>query len=311
MPFFSVIIPLFNKGQYLENTLKSVLNQSFQDFEVIIVNDGSTDNGPEIVSKFDDSRINLINQINKGVSAARNRGILEAKSEFIALLDADDIWYGNHLSELKKQINLFPEAGLYCNNYKVFYQRNISRPAKFNFTFNNECLIIKDFFKASIINPIAWTSAVGFSKEKFNQIGQFDLSLKTAQDLDLWIRLALKYEVSFNPLITMEYKLFVDNSLSKKELNAIRYDFISKFAEEEKAKPSLKLYLDINRYAVALRSKENNDLEIYKKLVTEINKSNLNNKQLFLLKLPVFMLKLMRYFHSLLVKNGIYVTAYK
>jgi len=89
---FSVVIPLYNKERSVKNTIESVLNQTFQDFEVIVVNDGSTDNSLEVVKSFNDERIRIINQKNSGVSSARNRGIKEAKYEWIAFLDADDLW---------------------------------------------------------------------------------------------------------------------------------------------------------------------------------------------------------------------------
>lgn len=310
-PFFSVVIPLYNKQEYIAKTIESVLNQSFKDFEIIIVDDGSTDKGVEIVENFQKDCITIFKQKNSGVSIARNRGIEVAKANFIALLDADDLWYSNHLLELKKQILKFPEAGLYCNNYEVFYTKNLSRPASLNFSFETDCLIVEDFFKASITNPVAWTSAVGFSKDKFNTIGGFDPKLKTTQDLDLWIRMALKYPVSFNPTITMSYKLYVDDSLSKNEYNKIRYDFNNSFIEEENKNPSLKLYLDINRYALAIRAKINNEYDIYKKLKREINYKNLNSKQRLLLKCSKKQLLIIKKFQRFLIKNNFYLTAYK
>ena len=133
MAFFSVIIPLYNKEDYIKNTLKSVFNQSFQDFEVIIVDDGSTDKSLQIVKQFIDDRLKVYIQKNQGVSVARNFGIEKAKSEYIALLDADDLWYENHLFELKKLIEIFPDAGLFCTNHEIKRSPHLVTPAKFNF----------------------------------------------------------------------------------------------------------------------------------------------------------------------------------
>ncbi|GGK25558.1 glycosyl transferase [Yeosuana aromativorans] len=310
-PFFSVIVPLYNKEAFVEKTIKSVLNQTFTDFEIIVVDDGSTDNSFQILSQFTDSRIQIIKQTNNGVSSARNSGIKNARADYIALLDADDYWYNNHLAELKKQIELFPVAGLYCNNYEVFYTETVNRPAQINLDYKEECLLVPDFFKASIVNPVAWTSAVCFSKTIFNTIGQFRTHLKTAQDLDLWIRFALKYKVSFNPKITMAYKIHVKNSLSKKEYNDIRYDFINSFAEEEKNNASLKLYLDVNRYALALRCKIKGDNKIYQKLKKQIDYRNLNLKQKILLNCSKPILILIKQFQKYLIKKNIYLTAFK
>lgn len=313
MSLFSVIIPLYNKEKYIETTLKSVLNQDFKDFEVIIFDDGSTDEGLKKVEAFNDQRIIICTQKNKGVSITRNNAINRAKGKYMALIDADDFWTPNHLSELKKLINTFPDAGLYCNNYQVIYNNKVAFPAKFNFKYGDTCLIVDDFFKASIINCVAWTSSVCFSKGTFLAIGGFKTHLKTAQDLDLWIRLALNYKIAFNPTTTMHYKLYVKNSLSKSEdnFNSIRYDFISSFAEFERTNPSLKLYLDINRYSVALRSLVNNNQELYKKLKQEIAPNNLNLKQKLLLNSPKPVLILFRKFQKFLLRNNIYLTAYE
>ncbi|MGB5419654.1 glycosyltransferase family 2 protein [Algibacter sp.] len=309
MPFFSVIIPLYNKEGYIESTLNSVLKQSFKDFEIIIIDDGSTDKSLEIISKFEDDRLTLFKQKNSGASVARNNGIEKAKGKYISLLDADDSWYTNHLLELKKQIDLFPDAGLFCNNYEIYFSENLVRPAKLNFEYKNDCLIVKDFFLASITLPVAWTSAVGFSKEKFNLIGGFQEKFSGAEDLDLWIRFALNYNVAFNPVITMSYKLYVDDSLSTNEFNSMRYDFIKSFNKEEKTNTSLKLYLDINRYALAIRCLLNNEDALYKRVKKEINYNNLNIKQKLLLNCPKTLLKLAKQCHLFLVKNGLYFSA--
>lgn len=311
MAFFSIIIPLFNKEKFIEDTLNSILNQTFSDFEIIVVDDGSTDQSLDLVSKYKDERLQIITQKNAGVSIARNNGIKAANGDYIALLDADDYWYNNHLFELNKLINLFPDAGLYCNNYEVFYNKEFKQKAQFNFKFNEDCLIVKDYFKASIINSVAWTSAVAFSKENFNSIGGFTEKFTGAEDLDLWIRFALKLKIAFNPALTMSYKLYVTESLSKNEFNAMRYDFINNFQKEEKTNASLKLYLDKNRYAVALRSKINGHSEIYKKLKSEIDYSNLNLKQKLLLNLPSFLINLAKDFQIYLIKHRIYYTAFK
>ena len=96
-PFFSVVIPLYNKEETISETIHSVLSQTFDNFEVIVVNDGSRDNGPSVVGKIQDRRIIMVHQENAGVSAARNKGTEIALGEYIAFLDGDDKWKKNHL----------------------------------------------------------------------------------------------------------------------------------------------------------------------------------------------------------------------
>lgn len=310
MSFFSVVIPLFNKENFISETIESLLNQSFTDFEVIIINDGSTDQSLNVIQPLIDHRFKFIHQNNKGVSHARNLGINQSKGKYIVLLDADDFWYPNHLFELKHLISTFPNAGLFCNNYEIDYDRKLVLKAVFNFNYNSKPLLIKDYFKGSIINSIAWTSSVAFNRMNFEKIGQFNLKLKTGQDIDLWIRFALHFEVAFNPIITMRYHNYNDG-LSKIEYNNDRYTLINNFNKEEKNNPSLKLYLDINRFAVALRSKMNNETNLYEKLKNEINFNNLNFKQKLLLNSPVRLVKLLKRIQKFLISKNMYTSAYK
>ncbi|MFH6768165.1 glycosyltransferase [Gaetbulibacter aquiaggeris] len=311
MTFFSVIIPLYNKEDYIEETIKSVLNQSFNDFEIIIVDDGSTDDSLKLASQFTDSKITLIKQKNLGASVARNKAIETAKGKYIAPLDADDIWHKNHLLELKSLINSFPNAGLFCNNYEIKLNDNFVIKANFNFSYGSDHLEIPDFFDANIINYIPSSSSTAFLKSSFVKLGAYDTSLRTGQDLDLWIRFALQYKVVFNPTITMVYNNYDDSSLSKSDYNLDRYNYISNFNTEEQQNPSLKKYLDVNRYAVALRCKINNEKKLYRKLKNEIDYKNLNIKQKFLINIPAFGLKLIKRFQCFLINRKIYVTAFK
>ncbi|MDP5081569.1 MAG: glycosyltransferase family 2 protein, partial [Winogradskyella sp.] len=159
MPFFSVIIPLFNKADYISECLKSVLNQNFEDYEIIIMNDGSTDSSVSIVEEFTSDKINLFHQENLGVSMARNNAALLAKGKFLAFLDADDLWKSTHLEALQDSILKFKDAGLYCTNYEINYNGYYTTSAKFNFNLSDKPEIIADFFKASLKDTVAWTSA--------------------------------------------------------------------------------------------------------------------------------------------------------
>ena len=114
----SVVIPLYNKERQIAHTLRSVFAQTFQDFEVVIVDDGSTDGSVAEVEKFTDSRIRLIRQVNAGVAAARNRGIEEAQGELIAFLDADDEWKPEYLATQYHLYQKYPECSVYACNYE-------------------------------------------------------------------------------------------------------------------------------------------------------------------------------------------------
>jgi glycosyltransferase involved in cell wall biosynthesis len=115
---FSIVIPLYNKELSIGNTIQSVLNQTYQDYEIIIVNDGSTDNSLHVVEQINDSRIRIITKPNGGVSSARNRGIKEAKYDWIAFLDGDDLWEKDHLEEITKMMQVYPNEKVYVTSFE-------------------------------------------------------------------------------------------------------------------------------------------------------------------------------------------------
>lgn len=311
MPFFSVVIPLFNKEDHIKNTLDSVLNQSFTDFEVIIVDDGSTDKSFSVIRSITDKRIQLYQQQNQGAAHARNYGIAQSKSNYIALLDADDFWQPNHLEELRKSIDKFPDADLFCNAYTLKLKNNFTHNASYNLTLTDEIILIEDYFEASNIHPIAWTSAVAFSKSSFLTLGGFDKTVLSGQDLDLWIKYGLHGKIIFNPKVTTCYDKTVNNSLSKENHRLEKYKLFNRFANDEKKHPSLKKYLDLNRYSIAIHSKYHNDTATLKKLKHAISLKSLNFKQRLLLRAPNFLVIGLKQFQDYLISKNIYLTAFK
>ena len=169
MPRISVIIPLYNKETAIKGTLKSLLQQSFTDFEVIILDDGSKDASAQIVRTFTDTRIHFIQKENEGVSATRNKAVAEARAQYIAFLDADDLWEPNHLEGLWQLITHFPEAGLYCAAYQKKYNDLLTKPFHSSLRANSENWqgYIDNFFEASFVDCVAWTSAVAMPKTIF------------------------------------------------------------------------------------------------------------------------------------------------
>lgn len=308
--FFSVVIPLYNKENYILDTLNSVLSQDFHDFDIIIVDDGSIDNGLNKVKSIKSKRLKIFTQKNQGVSVARNKGISEAGGKYIALLDADDYWYPYHLSSLKQLIDLYPNAGLYGDRYEIKHQNKTTRLAEIPDYVKSEPLLFRDYFAESLADPMLWTSSCAFKKETFYQIGKFNPELRTAQDLDFFVRGALKFSVAYHPKVGMKYIKDSENNLAKSKFNNDRLQFISKYKTEEKENLSLKKYLDVNRYALVIRAKLDDDL-IWKKVITEINLNNLNFKQKLLLNLPNSILKISKKIHSFLIQNNIYLTAFK
>jgi glycosyltransferase involved in cell wall biosynthesis len=204
---FSVIIPLYNKELSISNTIQSVLDQTFQDFEIVIVNDGSTDNSVKEVEKFDDKRIRLIHQENQGVSAARNRGIEEANYEWIAFLDGDDLWRENHLKTLDDMIKKYPIDKVFTTSYIQSNQTETEKP-------NNTIDVIDNYFKAALERRVTWTSIMCANKEVFDKVGGFNIKLSRGEDLDLWARIGREYRYIKSNLITAIYRVGFENNLT-------------------------------------------------------------------------------------------------
>ncbi len=219
----SVIIPSYNRAHVLPRAVKSVLAQTFQDFEIIIVDDCSKDNTLEVVRSFNDSRIRYIrHETNKGGNAARNSGIAAAKGEFIAFLDSDDQWMS---TKLEKQIPLFnnPKVGLvYCGF--IFFEEGTGEGPK-------RLTVCGADFKQDIlvVNFVGTTSVAVVRKRLLEQINGFDVALRSCQDWDLYIRLSeicgfacveeylalyhidrrVKNQISTNPVSTVSGHLMI------------------------------------------------------------------------------------------------------
>ncbi|WP_288776254.1 glycosyltransferase family A protein [uncultured Psychrobacter sp.] len=199
---FTVVIPLYNKEKYIRRAVDSVLSQSYEDFELIIINDGSTDKSLEQLKDITDSRMRIINQTNGGVGAARNEGIKNSKYPWIALLDADDIWAIDHLEELKNIVKEYPSSGLISNQIR-FVEENSTNILNGNLSVSNIRSI--DYFKEAAKNlSIVTSSSVCINKIVFEEIGGF-LDSKMGEDLEYWARIAFSYPIAISDKITSYY----------------------------------------------------------------------------------------------------------
>lgn len=209
---FSVVIPLYNKGKEIARTINSVLAQTYTAFEIVVVDDGSTDSGPDIVMEFADERIRLITQDNGGVSVARNRGISEASYDYISFLDADDEWKPDYLQTVKELIQKFPDAGAYATAYEIIDEdRELSFP-RFKGIPNAPWEgYLPSYFKSALGDPPVWTSAVTIPKYVFDIAGNFPEGVVIGQDKEVWERIAMKFPIAFTHKIGASYFLDASN----------------------------------------------------------------------------------------------------
>lgn len=197
-PFFSVVIPLYNKQNHVKETLETVFSQTFQDFEIVIVNDGSTDNSAKIVESIDDNRIRVIHQDNTGVSVARNRGIKEANADYIAFLDADDIWLPEYLKTIYELIQNYPDAGLYATAYKILENQEYKTINILGLPTMPYSGYVPNYFKCRVLgSSLVWTSAVCIPRKVFfeNNIW-FPEGEKYGEDQHVWGRIALEKKLA-------------------------------------------------------------------------------------------------------------------
>ena len=195
----SVIIPLYNKEGSIAQALDSVMAQECQDFEVIVVDDGSTDGGAAVVENYGDPRIRLVRQENAGVSAARNRGIEEARGEYVAFLDADDVWMPGFLSEIEALQREFPQCRAQATNY-VFNSNGVKSPTILRkVPFCEERGVLVNYFEvASCSHPPVWTSAVCIERRLLLEIGGFPVGIKSGEDLLTWARVAVRTDWAYS-----------------------------------------------------------------------------------------------------------------
>ncbi|WP_299364569.1 glycosyltransferase family A protein [Winogradskyella sp.] len=288
IPFFSVVVTVYNKSDFIENTVNSILNQSFENFEVIVINDGSTDNSAEIIKTFKDQRLKLITTKNQGASKSRNLGIKQAKCNYIALLDGDDIWDLNYLDYMFRAINTYPNQKIFTASVSQKYEERII-PLKYNIN-QNGLFGIHNYFEASKAHSIITSSSVVFHKSILEKTGLFDPSIVSGQDTDMWIRFGLFNEVVFINKVLATYN-YNPKSLSNTTFKLKAKPKFDKYFEEERKDPLLKAHLDRNRYAMAILSKIVNDSESFNYYTSHISTENLGKKQRFLLKGPRWLLR--------------------
>ena len=196
----SIVIPLYNKESSIRRTLQSVFAQTYRHFEIIIVDDGSTDNSLAVIESFDDSRIRLFKQTNAGVSSARNNGIKYSKGDYIAFLDADDEWDIDYLERQIELIGHFPGCALFSINYRFRYSDGIIEPTIINgLRFQTATGEMDNYFAvASESNCPIWTSSVVIRKNALLSIGGFPIGVTSGEDLLTWAKLAVGYRICFD-----------------------------------------------------------------------------------------------------------------
>ena len=311
MPFFSVIIPLYNKENYITDTLNSVLAQTFTDFKIIVVNDTSTDNSLAVAQTVKDDRIRFIEHpVNKGLSASRNTGIKNASSDYIAFLDADDLWKPRFLETIFKLINSYPQASLFATKYEEIYPGNIILEPYYNLSLENDTTGIIDFYKSNLNKSIYYPSCLCAKKEIFETIGYYDEKITFGEDIDFNIRAHFHFIMAYSNLALVSYTMDSQNQITQSGLKNKTITDFDKYEGLTANRPDIKRYLDFQRYIIAKTYRLDGDITNYKRIKSGISMSSLNYKQRFLLNAPLFIIKLIIRFKKKLLQKGVVVNSY-
>lgn len=215
----SVVIPLYNKQANILATLQTVCAQTYVDFEVLVVDDGSTDKGASIVQSYPDTRIRVIHKGNGGVSSARNRGIQEAKGEYIALLDADDQWDKKYLEEQMRMVVDFPEAAMWGINFAEISEGKLIRKLATALPDGYRGYVENYFQMTGRVSDLFCSSSVLIRREIFDKVGMFDERIKYSEDSDMWLRIISNYPVAFYDRYMVWYLYDAENrAMNRKRL---------------------------------------------------------------------------------------------
>lgn len=257
----SIVIPLYNKAQSIENTIRCIQAQTYQDFEIVVVDGWSKDGSLEIIQRLakEDLRIRVLMQINKhGVTPARNESIEAAQSERIAFIDADDHWEPTYLETLVKLMDDYHEAGIWGLNYGTMVGEN---------KYPNQSAYAG--YRGVIENPWVkgspyWTSAIGISKTAFEKVGGFDNRIIYGEDIDLWYRLMLEFPCAYEDKVLSYYRIDAENRACEHTFPLkihIPY-YIDKYAKYREANKDFRKFFDLQclyrlyPYALAGQYKE-------------------------------------------------------
>ena len=208
-PRFSVIIPLYNKEQEVEATIRSVLAQTLQPVEIVVVDDGSTDSSAKVVESIGSPLVRLIRQANAGECAARNRAMAEATGDWFALVDADDGWKPQFLEEVAAMIDRWPDCGIYSTAFDIVSPTGTVR-AKTPTTRGP----VENFWRESVYAYVTIPSATVLSRMVVEELGGFPEGMKMGGDQFMWIKVATRYGVCFSPKALCLYSMVASNRSS-------------------------------------------------------------------------------------------------
>ncbi len=204
---FSVIIPVYNKSKIIQICVDSVLNQNFNDYELLVIDDGSTDESIEKIKVREN--VIVLRKENGGVSSARNYGVINSKGEYICFLDADDYWEPEHLSTLYEMIVQYPSEKMFSTSHRI---RQLNGQIEWNdilSAYDSSIILVDDLFELWLRKKskrIICSDTVCIKREVFDEVGLFEEGVSQGEDTDMWFRIAAYYKVVLSKKLTATYQ---------------------------------------------------------------------------------------------------------
>ena len=264
-PAFSVVIPLYNKENYILETLSSVFSQDYPYFEIIVVDDASTDDSLQLVASLKKDHLTIIrHEKNRGLSAARNSGIKAAKNPYIAFLDADDYWHSDYLANIKSLIKQYPSEQVFGTFYQEDFKGKITHKRNKVHSHNKKPSIIDDFFSSNLSKLIITQSSLVIHRDVFSKVGLYDAKITFAEDIDLYIRCFSQYS-----LVYLNHSFVIKRIVARSLTNSSTYD--KQYPTIEKyygLSESLNNFIDFYMYCFCRRKKNEGDykaMNLYRK----------------------------------------------
>lgn len=306
---FSIIIPVFNKEKYINETILSVLNQTYDNYEIIIINDASTDNSLKIIEEvISDKAVIINNKNNLGLSASRNIGFEASSDKFVAFLDGDDVWDKNFLKEINELIINFPKESIFGTYYKENYDGKILYP-KINIKEKllGTKFVVKNFFEANLRRLIITQSCLVFKKNIFDTVGLYNPEITFAEDIDFYIRCFQNFNLAYSYQTYHMQRKMVHKSISNSKTDNLNYPLLDKYLG---VSDELNRFINFYNYCFCRRKKNEGSKKSMIYYRNKIRFRWIGFLKTIVLFLPEFLYTTLLKFKRYLLKKGINISTY-
>ena len=306
---FSIVIPVFNKEKYIKETILSVLNQTYDNYEIIIINDASTDNSLKIIEQvISDKAVIINNKNNLGLSASRNIGFEASSEKYVAFLDGDDVWDKNFLKEINELIINFPKESIFGTYYKENYNGKILYP-KINIKEKllGTKFVVKNFFEANLRRLIITQSCLVFKKNIFDTVGLYNLEITFAEDIDFYIRCFQNFNLAYSYQTYHTQRKMVHKSISNSKTDNLNYPLLDKYLG---ISDELNRFINFYNYCFCRRKKNEGSKKSMIYYRNKIRFRWIGFLKTIVLFLPEFLYTTLLKFKRYLLKKGINISTY-